>query len=191
MIVTRDQLLEIMPRLKSAKLQKMVDIYYPNLDAALEEFEINTPKRAAAFLAQLAHESAQLVYMEEIASGAAYDNRKDLGNTAAVAIAAAKAAGTTPGRFYKGHGPIQITGYFNHKKVGEALGIDAVHSPELLATAEYGFRAAGYFWYTHGLNALADQLKFIAITKVINGGTNGLKDREQFYDAAKLVLGVK
>ena len=68
----------------------------------MEKYQITTPLRRAAFLAQLAHESGELKYMEEIASGEAYEGRKELGNTA-----------PGDGKRYKGRGPIQLTGRFN------------------------------------------------------------------------------
>ena len=156
----------------------------------MAEFGINTPLRQAAFLAQLAHESGQFEYMEEIASGVAYDTRADLGNTRPQAILIAKEHGSTPGRWWKGHGPIQITGFGNHMACGIALNLDLMNRPELIATPEGGCRAAGWFWKTHGLNELADAEDFLRITKRINGGTKGLEDRLKFYGRAKAALGV-
>lgn len=152
MILTLDQLRRIMPGCPAER----AELIYPHLMAAMEQWKIDSPLRIAAFLAQLGHESLDLKYMQEIASGAAYDRRADLGNTKPEAIAAAKRAGTTPGRFYKGHGPIQITGYDNHLACGKALGIDAVNEPWRLAEPKYGFQAAGWFWGVRGLNKYAD-----------------------------------
>jgi predicted chitinase len=143
----------------------------------MREFEIATYLRAAAFLAQLAHESAELRYFEEIASGRAYEGRKDLGNTQ-----------PGDGMKYKGHGPIQITGRANHTACGLALGLDLVNNPTLITQPQNAFRSAGWFWDTRGLNALADQRLFKAITKKINGGFNGLADRQKYYDRALRVI---
>jgi putative chitinase len=182
---------------------------FPYLSSAMQEFEINTRLRAAAFLSQVGHESGDFLYMEEIASGKAYDGRADLGNTRPEAIRIAKLHGTTPGPFWKGHGPIQTTGYDNHMAVGRALGIDAVNEPHLLATLEHGFRAAGYFWRTRRLNDYADlrlasvvlhrRVKgqpmeetvpaFDAISFRINGGWNGREDRRRRYMVALAALG--
>lgn len=168
--------------------QDLVSFVTP-LNEAMIEFDINTKARQAAFLAQLAHESGSFRYMEEIASGAAYEGRRDLGNHEPEAIAAAEGAGSTPGRFYKGHGPIQITGFYNHRDCGLALSLDLIHQPRLICEHMDGCRAAGWFWDSRGLNALADAGKFEAITRRINGGLNGLADRLAYWDRATQILG--
>jgi predicted chitinase len=171
--ITDSMLRDIMPNLPAAKRQ----LYLPYLNKALREFQIATYLRASAFLAQLAHESAELRYFEEIASGKAYEGRKDLGNTQ-----------PGDGVKYKGHGPIQITGRANHTACGKALGLDLVNNPTLITKPENAFRSAGWFWDSRGLNALADQRLFKAITKKINGGFNGLADRQKYYDRALRVI---
>ena len=172
-MVTDNELQQIMPNLSAAKRKS----YLPHLQAAMKEFEITSFAREAAFLAQLAHESAELRYMEEIASGAAYEGRKNLGNTE-----------PGDGKRFKGRGPIQLTGRANYKKYGALLGLDLIANPTQAATPEVGFRIAALFWKLNGLNQLADQGAFITITKRINGGTNGLADRQKYYARAKLVL---
>ncbi|HEV7905588.1 MAG TPA: glycoside hydrolase family 19 protein [Pyrinomonadaceae bacterium] len=167
--ITDNMLRDIMPNLPAAKRQ----LYLPHLNDAMSEFEIATYLRAAAFLAQLAHESAELRYFEEIASGRAYEGRKDLGNTQ-----------PGDGVKFKGHGPIQITGRANHAACGKALGLDLINNPTLITQPENAFRSAGWFWDTRNLNALADGRLFKAITKKINGGFNGLADRQKYYDRA-------
>lgn len=169
-------LIAIMPRLSAAKRAE----YLPHLQQAMLEHHIDNPARKAAFLAQLAHESAQLRYMEEIASGAAYEGRRDLGNTQA-----------GDGVRYKGRGPIQLTGRSNYRTYGSLLGVDLENYPALAATAQVGFRTAGLYWMKNGLNELADVPgNFRLITKKINGGYNGLEDRFKYYTAAKAALGV-
>jgi predicted chitinase len=143
----------------------------------MKEHDINTPKRQAAFLAQLAHESRELRYMEEIASGAAYEGRKDLGNTQ-----------PGDGKRYKGRGPIQLTGRANYRAAGKALGLDLEEHPEKAATPDLGCRVAGWFWTTRGLNALADRGDFKQITRRINGGYHGLANRQRYYQRALEVL---
>lgn len=171
--ITDNMLRDIMPNLPAAKRQ----LYLSHLNDAMREFEIATYLRAAAFLAQLAHESAELRYFQEIASGKAYEGRKDLGNTQ-----------PGDGVKFKGHGPIQITGRANHTACGKALGLDLVNNPTLITQPENAFRSAGWFWDTRNLNALADGRLFKAITKKINGGFNGLADRQKYYDRALRVI---
>lgn len=174
-MIIPDDLCQIMPLLKHDK----ADFYCDMLNAAMREFDINSPEREAAFLAQLAHESGQLRYWKELASGEDYEGRKDLGNTQ-----------PGDGVRFKGRGPIQITGRANYHSVGEALGVDFENNPELLEKPEYGFRSAAWFWESHGLNELADVDNFKLITKRINGGYNGMTDRLGYWQRAKNVLGV-
>jgi predicted chitinase len=172
-MITDDELRKVMPNCAAAKRTA----YLPFIQQAMQEFEITNYRRETAFLAQLAHESAELRFMEEIASGAAYEGRKDLGNTQ-----------PGDGKRYKGRGPIQLTGRANYKKFGDLLGLDLINNPTIAATAEVGFRIAGLFWQSHGLNELADQQKFETITRRINGGLNGQADRVMYYERAKKVL---
>jgi predicted chitinase len=171
--VTEEQLTQIMPNCNAVRRAE----FLPFIQQAMVEFEVNTPLRQAAFLAQLAHESGELRYMEEIASGAAYEGRKDLGNTQ-----------PGDGKRFKGRGPIQLTGRANYAKYGLLLGVDLVGQPTLAATKEVGFRIAGQFWKLNGLNELADTQQFKHITRRINGGLNGLADRVKYYERAKRVL---
>ena len=123
--------------------------------------------RLIHFLAQLAHESGNFKYMEEIASGAAYEGRKDLGNVM-----------SGDGVKFKGRGPIQLTGRANYRKYGQQLGIDLESHPEIVALPSVGLMVACKFWFDNGLNALADQDDLRAITRRINGGYNGFEDRK-------------
>jgi putative chitinase len=182
--ITPELLKRIVPAMPLSKRR----LYAPLIQAACVEFDITTEARVAGFLAQCAHESDSFNTLQEYASGAAYDRRKDLGNTQPEAIAAAKRHNTTPGRFYKGHGAIQTTGYYNHVKAGEALGIDAVEEPGLLATPEHAFRSAGFFWKSHHLNKAADKHDILGMTKIVNGGTNGLAQRKAFYERALIAM---
>lgn len=159
------------------------------LNSAMEEFGINTPLRIAAFMAQILHESGSFRYVEELASGKAYEYRKDLGNLDKAALKAAHAQGATTGRFYKGRGPIQITGYYNYRDCGKALDLDLVNNPVILTDPLNGCRAAAWFWSTRKLNALADEREFKRITRVINGGYTHLKEREANYLLCTAVLG--
>ena len=165
MALTLDQLKIIMPR--SGKRAELFVLY---LDQAMIEFGIDTPKRMVAFLSTLCVESGQLVYMEELASGAAYDGRVDLGNTKSDAIAIAAQHGSTPGRWWKGHGPIQITGYDNHRICGGELRLDLLHNPQFLTQPEHGCRSAGWFWKRNNLNKWADTEDWDGVRDVVNRG---------------------
>jgi putative chitinase len=184
--VCSSDLLKIMPSAGEARAAQFIG----PLNAAMREFAIDTPKRQAAFLAQIGHESGSLRYVQEIASGSAYDNRADLGNTKPEAIALAELAGTTPGRYYKGHGLIQITGYSNHLACSRALLNDdsVVSNPTVLERDDLACRSAAWFWDSRGLNAFADAGDFETITKKINGGLNGQADRLAYYQRARHAL---
>ncbi|MDC0710065.1 LysM peptidoglycan-binding domain-containing protein [Stigmatella sp. ncwal1] len=171
--VTLAQLRKVMPNLSQAKAEQ----YLPHLNRAMAEANINTPKRQAAFLAQLAHESGEFRYMEEIASGAAYEGRKDLGNTQ-----------PGDGVRFKGRGPIQLTGRSNYRAAGKALGIDLENNPKRAADPDVGFRTAAWFWNSRNLNTYADAGNFREVTRRINGGYNGLASREAYYQRALNVL---
>ncbi len=134
------------------------DLYAPLLSDAMVEAEIVTVTRAAAFLAQLAWESGDLRYMEELADGSAYEGRGNLGNTQ-----------PGDGRRYKGRGPIQLTGRSNYRAAGLWFGLPLEQDPELAAKPAVGFRVAAWYWTSRGCNALADSGDFRGITRRING----------------------
>ena len=171
-MISRSGLLKIMPY-----AAKRVDKFFAHLCDAMTEFEINTPARQASFLAQIGHESGQLRYVRELASGEAYEGRADLGNTQ-----------PGDGVRFKGRGLIQITGRSNYIDCGKALALDLLAHPELLEEPESACRSAGWFWKTHGLNELADAGDQVKITRRINGGTNGLADRLALFQIAQKVL---
>lgn len=175
--ITLQQLRSIMPRLNSARAQECLNW----INLAMAEFHIDTGLRQAAFLAQLAHESGELRYMQELwgptAAQLRYEGRKDLGNTQ-----------KGDGRRYLGRGPIQITGRANYRLYGKLIGLPLEEIPVMAAYLDVGFRIAGAFWSRNGLNELADKKAFEAITRKINGGYNGLREREEFYGLALRAL---
>lgn len=174
-MITLDQLKKIMPRAGAR-----ASVFLLPLAEAMARFEINTPIRQAAFLAQIAHESGCLRYTAEIASGAAYEFRKDLGNTIA-----------GDGKRYKGRGLIQITGRDNYRACSAALYGDPdilLAHPQMLESVTMACESAAWWWSSHGLNELADAGRFAVITRRINGGTNGATERGVFYAQAKQVL---
>lgn len=185
---------------------------YPHLVAALEEAQINTPPRLAAFLAQVGHESGEFKFMEEIWGPTPQQLRYDPPTTLAV-----KLGNTTPGDGYRyrGAGPIQVTGRAQFREAGMALGLDLENHPEQAFTPEVGFRLAAWFWNKKNLNIYADKLTmlpardissqatidraikarsmagcapFDVITQRINGGFNGRLDRNRRYTEICRVL---
>ncbi|MGH9832407.1 MAG: glycoside hydrolase family 19 protein [Blastocatellia bacterium] len=181
-MLTDSDLQQIMPKLPQAKRQ----LYLPFLNKVMEIYEIDTPLRASAFLAQIAHESAELRFMEEIWGPTAQQKRYDPPTDLAKRL-----GNTQPGDGfrYRGRGPIQITGRSNYKKYGDLLGVDLVGNPDLASTPQFAFSTAAQFWKMNGLNELADVQDFITITRRINGGLNGLQDRQKYYAIAQNVLG--
>jgi putative chitinase len=185
-MLTAQQLQSIMPRLSAQKNSE----FLPFLRSAMTEFAIDAPARAAAFLAQLAHESGQFRFMEEIWGPTDAQRRyepvtklaQNLGNTDA-----------GDGKRFKGRGPIQLTGRANYRRFGNLLDVDLVADPARAAKPDVAFRVAGLFWSKKGLNELADIASddaFRVITRRINGGANGLAERRAFYAVARQVLGV-
>jgi putative chitinase len=184
-VITDDQLLAIMPHVPSARRPTC----FPFLQAAIEEFEIDRPAREAAFIAQLAHESGELRFMEEIWGPTAAQRRYEPPSTLAAKLGNTE---TGDGKRFKGRGPIQITGRANYKRFGDLLGLDLVADPPRAAVPDVAFKIAGLFWSKKGLNELADLAtaeSFREITRRINGGFNGLSDRQRFYEVARTVLG--
>lgn len=175
-------------RATGARIDRATE-YLPHIETAMAEFGIDTPARQAAFLAQIGHESGGLHWSTEIwgptPAQTRYEGRKDLGNTQA-----------GDGYKFKGRGLIQITGRANYQSAGDALGVDLVTRPELLAEPELAARSSAWFWQSHGLNAFADAGDFDGVSDLINrghkteriGDTNGYADRLALYTAAKEVL---
>ncbi len=155
--------------------------WLPHIEAAMAEFDITTPLRKSAFLAQIGHESGGLHWTVEIWGPSIaqqhYEYRDDLGN---------KVPGD--GFRFRGRGLIQTTGRSNYYSTGKALGVDLIANPERLAEPDLAARSAGHFWKTHGCNEFADREQFVLLTRRINGGVNGLDDRKKLYEAAKAVL---
>ncbi|MGQ9865280.1 MAG: glycoside hydrolase family 19 protein [Pseudanabaenaceae cyanobacterium] len=173
-LLTQDQLQAIAPATPAARLAQ----FLPPLNRTLREYQIDTPLRIAHFLAQIAHESDGFRATEEYASGAAYEGRLDLGNTQ-----------PGDGRRFKGRGLIQVTGRANYIEASRALGVDLLADPTRLAEVDLATRSAGWFWHSRRLNAHADRDDIHTITRRINGGYNGLADRQSYLNRAKQALG--
>jgi putative chitinase len=182
MPITSKQLLQILPN-----AGKQAGVFASALSLAMDKYQINTPKRMAAFVAQVGHESGQFRYVKEL-GGDQYLSKYDTGTLA-------KRLGNTPeadgdGQKYRGRGLIQITGRDNYLACSKALFGDnrLLSTPELLEQAEWACKSAAWFWNSRSLNALADAGDFVGVTRRINGGTNGLAERQEFYARALKVL---
>ena len=163
----------------------------PCISDAVERFNVQA---VAMFLAQIAHESGCFQYVREIwgptRAQAQYGQRADLGNTKPEAATIAASAGDEPGHYYRGAGLIQLTGYTNILAFSLAWWGDdrGVHDPKLLTIPANAAGSAAWYWYWKRLDPLAapgTRDAFIAVTRVINGGTNGLDDRLRLWESAK------
>lgn len=156
------------------------------ITAAMDIYQINTPARQAAFLAQIGHESGGMNWTHELwgptSAQKAYEppspKATTLGNTQ-----------LGDGFRFRGRGLIQITGRANYDAVGRALCLDCTNNPDLLILPEWASESAAWWWQQHGLNELADAGNFEKITHVINGGLNGYDDRIRRWNIAKQALG--
>lgn len=155
-------------------------LYAPILMKWMPDEEIDTPKRQAAFLAQVGHETGSLKYMREIADGAAYEGRVDLGNTQ-----------PGDGRRFPGRGALQATGRDMYTKLSQVFGVDFIKQPELLEEPEWAIRSACWIWgVDKKLNPYADADRFGTITKRINGGYTHIDERIILWLQCRRVLGV-
>jgi putative chitinase len=162
--------------------QTIVNGLVPFLNQYLPQYGIDTLTRMKHFFGQAAEESASFRTLTEYASGAEYEGRADLGNTEA-----------GDGVRFKGRGIFQITGRANYTAIGKKLGIDLVNNPLLAATPQVAVETACIYWQTHNLSAIADSSAApydtcVAITKKINGGTNGLAERWTMTQRAETAL---
>lgn len=159
-----------------------------SINEAMAQFGIDTTLRAAMFLAQIGHESGGLHWVRELwgptPAQASYEGRADLGNTQ-----------PGDGYRYRGRGLIQITGRHNYGVMRDALrGVygygapDFEAYPQLLEEMTWAARSAGQFWAWKGLNTAADVGDIVRVTRRINGGLNGLPERQALYAAAKEAL---
>lgn len=180
--LTLEMLQKIYVNAPAERLEK----YWEPLNEAMQEASINTPLRAAAFLAQIGHESAQLKYMSEIWGPTRQQLRYDPPSTLAEKLGNTEKG---DGYRYRGAGPLEITGRNNFRAAGKALGIDLEGNPDLARTPKVGFQLACWYWNTRKLNGLADKKNFNAITYKINGGWNGKANRILLYKRALLVMG--
>ena len=207
MTLTQEQLHQLIPK------NPYVKYWHHALEQLLPDYEINTPQRMAAFLAQCAHESGGFIAIKENLNYRAASLRKifpkyfptdeiaqhyaSLPNKQE-AIANRVYANrmgngdeqSGDGYRYCGRGLIQLTGKDNYTFFAGSLGISVEEAAEYLQTFEGAAQSACWFWETNNLNQWADKGDIVTLTKRINGGTIGLEDRIKHYEHALHVLGV-
>lgn len=171
--MTKELLQQCLPHATKANVEK----YCGKLNDAMDVYFINTPRRQAHFIAQLSQESGSLKYVEEIASGEAYEGRKDLGNTE-----------PGDGKRYKGRGLLQITGRANYAMLSKELKYDFVANPEALTKPGPACFSAAWFWWSRHLNRYADIDAIETITKRINGGLTHFEQRKAAFEICKVAL---
>lgn len=178
------------------------------LNETFDKFEIRTPVRQAAFIGQCGHECGNFRILEEnlnyraealmrlwpkrfptrdVAEPYARNPRK-IANKVYANRMGNRDEASGDGYRFRGRGCIQLTGHANYFHAGQALGIDFVMEPDLVATPKYAAMTAGWFWSTHKCNALADAKDWTGLTRKINGGTIGLADRIKHIEHALSVL---
>lgn len=171
---------EVAPRFRGTLAERQAAIIAAAgevLRPTLEEYGITTRLRIAHFLGQTCHESAGFRTTEEFADGSAYEGRMDLGNIH-----------PGDGQRYKGRGLLQLTGRANYRKCGETLGIDLEGQPALAAAPALSLRIACEYWTRRGANDASDEDDLIRVTRLVNGGLNGLEGRRTYTSKAKASL---
>ncbi len=187
------------------------------LDAAMNQFDITTPRRAAALLSQIAYESGEFNHLTEnldyspqrllavwpkrfptlqMAIPYAHDPEKLANYVYAKRLGNGDVV-SGDGWKYRGRGVIQLTGRGNYHQAGTAIERPIEDQPDLLLMPDAAARSAAFFWRSHGLNELADDenddnddADFVAITIKINGSDTGIDGRRAYWVAAKAALGV-
>lgn len=176
-MITESELKQFVPGIPD----QLVPIVAKWFNYYCDKYGVNTPLRMAAFFSQVGHESINFKYTQEIASGSAYEGRKDLGNLF-----------KGDGKKFRGRGYIQVTGRSNTREVSVYIFGDTrlENTPELLASPQYAMLSAFWYWETRNLNKWADIGFLKTITKKINGGLTNWADRLKRYDHIMDVLGL-
>ena len=203
MELTKDQLKQLLPK------NPYIDQWHKALSQLLPDYEINTPKRIAAFMAQCAHESGNFIFLSEnlnykaeslmktfkkyfpdMATAKAYEkNPQKIANRVYADRMGNGNEASGDGWKYRGRGLIQLTGKTNYTWFAASLEITSEEAAEYTQTFEGAAQSACWFWETNKLNQYADSSDIVTMTKRINGGTIGLDDRIKHYEHALHVLG--
>ncbi len=202
-ILTREQLAQLIPG------NPYIDYWHNALSLCLPDYDINTPRRVAAFIAQCAHESGGFKFLKENLNYRAaslmkvwprYFPTQDIANQYAnkQEMIANRAYGGRMGNGpeesgdgwkFCGRGLIQLTGRNNYQAFADSIETPIDEIPAYLQTFEGAVQSACWFWETNKLNQWADSGDILTLTKRINGGTLGLADRQKHYEHALHVLG--
>ena len=178
------------------------------LNETFERFGISTPRQQAAFIGQCGHECGNFKVLEENLNYRAatlmklwpkrfptqeianeYEKQpKKIANKVYSSRMGNRDEASGDGWRFRGRGAIQLTGSDGYFHAGKALGVDFWANPDLVATPKYAALTAGWFWWTHKCNELAESANWVALTKKINGGTIGLDDRIKHINHALEVL---
>lgn len=150
----------------------IIDGFAAALPKLCEQYHLDTVNRQAHFIGQVVHESDHLKTTEEYATGAAYEGRRDLGNTS-----------KGDGRRFKGRGLIQLTGRANYRAATLALGNDFISDPRKVAKFPHAATVSAWFWSRNALNRHADRDDIRQVTRIINGALTHL-DRRKVHTAA-------
>ena len=148
-----------------------------DLSNCLNRFNIASEPQLCHFLSQTAHESGGGRWTKELASGDDYEGRTDLGNTQ-----------PGDGRKYKGAGYIQLTGRANYQAFANAIGDQRVMEGVDYVAEKYPWTSAGFWWNNNNMNSVCSDGNVEQVTRRVNGGTNGLADRQQYYDKCKKIF---
>jgi len=203
-ILTQDQLEDLIPK------NPYVEYWYEALSQCLPDYDINTPRRVAAFIAQCSHESGGFKYLSEnlnykaeslmrvwpkyfkdITTAVRYaHNPERIANRAYANRMGNGDEASGDGWRFCGRGLIQLTGKDNYQSFADSIETKLEDIPHYLATFEGAVQSACWFWETNNLNKWADAGDIVTLTKRINGGTLGLDDRMKHYTHALHVLGV-
>jgi putative chitinase len=203
MELTKEQLKQLLPK------NPYINQWHKALSQLFPDYEINTPKRIAAFMAQCAHESGGFIFLTEnlnyraeslmktfkkyfpdMATAKAYErNPQKIANRVYADRMGNGNEASGDGWKYRGRGLIQLTGKTNYPWFAASLEISPEEAAEYTQTFEGAAQSACWFWETNKLNQYADSGDIVTMTKRINGGTIGLDDRIKHYEHALHVLG--
>lgn len=170
-----------LPRLPIGRAQECL----PHLVVTQAEFDICTPVRLAAFLAQTGWESAQFRHFAEVWGPTEQQQKYEPPGHLAIRLGNHQKG---DGYKFRGRSPLMLTGRDNYRRCGAELELDLESKPELLELPQYGFRAAGWFWRRSGLNAYADTGRFLLLTRRVNGGLTHLQQRMAMYERCLRIL---